>query len=129
MIRKQTWSLVEKIKDIVSSTRLSNSPYVSKTYNQIVDWFSDTGVWTEYSDMRILLDPNEQVYEKIIEGEDPEPEVSIAINNFVSNGAIAFDIGCRYGVQTLQMRNRIGANGEVYSFDPYPQHCEFLKRT
>jgi len=128
-VRHRLWLLLNGLTSKLSSTRLANIQILKDFYGRISGIFSKKGVWAKYKEYDILLDPKTLVYNKISNGEIPEPVVSREIEKNVYDGDTVIDIGCRYGVQSLHMRKQVGKRGEVYSIDAFPKHIRFLDKT
>jgi FkbM family methyltransferase len=56
-----------------------------------------------------------------------DPEIKRAIDDFVHAGDITLDIGANIGYYSLLMAHRVGAKGQVHSFEPNPAVCERLR--
>lgn len=123
------YRIIVFISRIFRSTALVDFLHLDKIHNLIMKHYSECGVYMTHRNLSILLDPTESVFEYIKRGEDPEPEVSNVISRLVSPGDVAFDVGCRFGVQTLEMYQQVGSTGEVHAFDAFPKHCRFLEQT
>jgi FkbM family methyltransferase len=57
-----------------------------------------------------------------------ERALSNFVSNFVKPGDLCFDIGTHKGYFTLQMAQKVGSTGRVYSFDPDPNAFEILEQ-
>lgn len=75
--------------------------------------------------MRMLLDWQTQ---KAYVFGTYEPEVAAAIQNSLSPGALAIDVGAHIGYHTLLMARLVGPGGRVFAFEPWPQNFELLRR-
>lgn len=123
------WLIIDKLASKLSSTWLADLSIIKKGYQSLSGIFSDSGVYLNYRGYHILLDPKTLVYNKVENGEIPEPAVADVIESSVTKGGNVIDVGCRYGVQTLHMHKKVGDNGNVYSFDAFPKHIQFLEKT
>jgi FkbM family methyltransferase len=56
-----------------------------------------------------------------------EPELQQAVEELVSPGMVAYDIGANIGYITLMLARRAGENGQVYAFEALPENVERLK--
>ena len=50
------------------------------------------------------------------------------VRQLLQPGQNAIDIGANYGVYTLSMAKRVGANGHVWAFEPASSTAQFLAR-
>lgn len=57
-----------------------------------------------------------------------EPEFMDIIENEVSDGMVAFDLGANIGYVTLCLAKYVGTKGHVYSVEPGPRNYEILKK-
>ncbi len=56
-----------------------------------------------------------------------EPELQIAIQEFVKPGNVVFDVGANIGYITLLLADVVGANGHVFAFEALPNNVKRLK--
>lgn len=59
--------------------------------------------------------------------EDYEPSVREAVDAWVSDGSVVFDIGANIGLWTLRMAERAGSAGRVHAFEPVPPTARNLR--
>jgi FkbM family methyltransferase len=57
-----------------------------------------------------------------------EEEVRTALEEHLSAGDVAIDIGANFGMHTLIMANRIGAAGRLLAFEPISENLRLLQR-
>lgn len=57
-----------------------------------------------------------------------EPEQTALFLEHVRPGATVFDIGAHVGYYTLLAARLAGREGRVWSFEPHPRNCAFLRR-
>ena len=55
-----------------------------------------------------------------------EPEVATAIQESITPGCLAIDVGAHIGYHTLMMARLTGPGGRVIAFEPWPQNFELL---
>ncbi len=55
-----------------------------------------------------------------------EPSVRAAIDRFVCNGALCYDIGANLGLWALRMAELAGNNGQVFAFEPLSRNARGL---
>ena len=60
------------------------------------------------------------------ESEIHEPHLITFINEYLSNGDIAMDIGACFGYHTLEMARVVGETGHVYAFEPQSEMFQLL---
>lgn len=73
----------------------------------------------------VELDP--RLHKEMLSGRF-EPEVQRTIDELLSNGDTAFDVGAHLGYVSLSMATRVGGSGHVVAFEPDPAVAERLRR-
>lgn len=67
-------------------------------------------------------------YQRWNDGID-ESRVEKCLDDCVEPGATVFDIGGHLGIHTVTMRDRVGSEGRVFTFEPIPQWVSYLRET
>jgi len=57
-----------------------------------------------------------------------EPHLQRIIRGFVSAGDTAYDIGANIGYVTLSLAKRVGAQGHVIAFEPFPRNIASFRK-
>ncbi len=57
-----------------------------------------------------------------------EPYLQRAIREFVSAGDVAYDIGANLGYVSLSLARRVGPQGHVIAFEPFPQNIAAFRK-
>ena len=58
-----------------------------------------------------------------------EPKTRAALNKYLREGKVAFDVGANRGWLTIPMSIRVGQEGRVFAFEPVPETVELLEKT
>lgn len=84
----------------------------------------------EYRDTELYLVPERSYTEhRLYTVGEYEPHVATAIEDNLTVGDIAFDIGAHVGHHTIAMRRAVGRTGDVLAFEPSPSRATVLRRT
>lgn len=56
-----------------------------------------------------------------------EPQLQVAIRDFVKPGMVTYDVGANIGYISLQLGRTVGEGGHVYAFEALPENVERLR--
>ena len=60
-------------------------------------------------------------------GEWAQAEIDLLLD-LIEPGSVVIDVGAFIGTHTLAFASQVGAHGQVYSFEPQPDHFQLLQR-
>jgi FkbM family methyltransferase len=86
-------------------------------------------VWVNFRGYSLLVDTSEYVGREIYNGRFHEDELENVMRDEISKGGKVIDAGAHVGALTLVLRDIVGSNGEVISFEPLPQNYDMLAKT
>lgn len=96
---------------------------------------ADIRIWNgeskfvSYNGADVCVNPSDRVGEALYTDGEYEPDVRRAIERILEPGDTAVDIGAHTGHHSATMRQRIGASGELFLFEPHPKNHDRLERT
>jgi FkbM family methyltransferase len=101
-----------------------------EAYDKIRGLLTPSGqVWVRFRGYDILIDTSEYVGGEIYNGEFHEDELESVMRNEIDEGSTVIDVGAHVGALTLVLRDIVGSDGEVISFEPFPQNYGMLTKT
>jgi len=132
VVRRKARRQLERAARRVSSTPLGNLAVAKKAYRGLASILetpvSDTPVWITYEGYQLKVEP-EGVGEVLIQKGEFEPKVTAFIDQSLSAGGTAVDVGAHIGHHTLTMRRSVGRSGKIIAIEPHPAKVNLLRET
>lgn len=75
-----------------------------------------------------IINPAPHPYEKVYFLGEYEPDITEIISKIVKKGDVCLDIGANIGWYATLLQKLVGANGQVYAFEPVPKTFSLLSR-
>jgi len=75
----------------------------------------------------LVLELDPRLHKEMLSGRY-EPQIQRTIQQLLSNGDTAFDVGAHLGYFSMSMATRVGGSGRVVAFEPNPAVAERLRR-
>jgi FkbM family methyltransferase len=85
--------------------------------------------WIRYRDAELYVDPREHVGNSFLKYGVAEDGTQAAMQRHVPSGGTVLDIGAHRGIYSLLLRDRVGSDGRLVSFEPNPTNADILRAT
>ena len=119
----------------LSGTFITELPGVSSFHRLVHDFL----IWKhqvttvenriEYNGVSLYANTSDLVARNLVVYGEYEPKISELINNHLTAGDFAIDIGGHIGHHSITMRQAVGNRGNVWIFEPNPKNADYLKKT